>query len=155
VTVAVKLGLLEHHGKVRTEEGTFEVRRGDDGWYSVAGPSLKAPGRVRYDPERELVEIEHERTSLSIHFRTDLEKTTFALEGRVYNVASMDFGEISITEGTRLVVRGHATVSGVRLSTVDVDLQPLERELAVGLALRSSALEEDFWKEDHPRRMIP
>jgi hypothetical protein len=151
VVVAVKLGLLEQHGKVRTAEGIFEVRRGDDGWYSVAGPNPEASGRVRYDAEQELLEIDHEGTDLSIHFRPELERTTFELDGRVYDVASMHSGEISIKGGTRLVVRGHATVSGVRLTTVDVDLQPLERELAVGLALRSTALEEEFWKEDHPR----
>lgn len=62
----------------------------------------------------------------------------------------MDFGNISIKEGGRPAVRGHTTVSGVRLLVVAPDLEPLERELAFGLALRSSALDKDLWDEDHP-----
>ena len=150
MVVAVRLGLMERHGKVRTPEGTFEVHRGDDGWYTLAGPSPAASGRLRYDDDRALLEIEREAIHLSIQFRPETERTTFEFGGRTYDVAPMDFGEITIKEGTRVAVQGHATLSGARLKTVDRALQPIESELAFGLALRSSALDEDFWHEDHP-----
>ena len=66
----------------------------------------------------------------------------------------MDFGEISIKEGDRPVVRGHGTVSGVRLLEVAPEIEALERELAYGLALRSLALDKDLWREDNPLRFI-
>ncbi len=150
VVVVAKVGVLEKNGKVRTPEGTYEVTASDDGWYTVMGPASEASGRVRYDDDRNLLEVEKPGVRLSIHFRPELEHTTFELNRHIYEVATMDFGNISIKEGSRPVVRGHGTVSGVRLLAVAPDLEPLERELAFGLALRSSALDKDLWDEDHP-----
>ncbi len=150
MVVAVRLGLLEHHGKVRTPEGTFEVRRGEDGWFVVPGPASEASGRVRYDEEREVVEIEHGGAQFSIRFAPGSQTTRFELAGHAYDLGRIDFGEITIKEGTRVAARGHATLSGLRLTLVAADLEPLERELAFGLALRSSGLDEEFWREDHP-----
>ena len=62
----------------------------------------------------------------------------------------MDFGNISIREGARPVVRGHVTVSGARLLSVADEMLPVERELVFGLAVRSSAADEDYWDESHP-----
>ncbi len=150
MAVIAKVGLLEHGGKVRTKEGIFEVTRGTDGWYTVGGPGAEGPGRVRYDDERELLEIERPGVAVSIHFRPELERTTFMFRGHTYEVATMDFGNISIREGSRPVVQGHVTVSGDKLRTVAPDLLPIERELAFGLAVRSSAIDSDSWDEEHP-----
>ena len=150
MTVIAKVSLREHGGKVRTKEGIFEVTRAEDAWFSVGGPAAEGPGRVRYDDERETLQIERPGTALSIHFRPELERTTFTFGGHTYDVATMDFGTISIKEGSRPAVEGHVTVSGVRLLSVAPELLPVERELAFGLALRGAAADEDFWDESHP-----
>ncbi len=149
MAVVAKVGVLEEHGRVRTDEGTFAVRPAEDGWFTVAGKTPEESGRVRYDPERALLQIERADVRVWIQFRPELEKTVFEDGGHVYTVGNMDFGNISIKEGARTVVLGHVTVSGVRLLTVEADLKPLERELAFGLAIRSSEADKDFWKDDH------
>src|SRR5713226_2079241 len=58
VVVVAKVGVLEKKGKVRTAEGTYEVSLSDDDWYAVRGPASEAAGRVRYDDEGNLLEIE-------------------------------------------------------------------------------------------------
>lgn len=149
MVVVAKVAILEEHGKVRTDEGTFAVRAADEGWFTVAGKTPEDSGRVRYDPARALLEIDRPGVQVSIQFRPELEKTIFSLEGHLYEVATMDFGDIFIHEGNRSVVRGHVTVGGVRLLSVESDLKPIERELAFGLALRSSEADKEFWKDDH------
>ncbi len=149
MVVVAKVGVLEEHGRVRTEEGTFAVRPADEGWFTVAGKTPEDSGRVRYDPDRSLLEIERPGVHVSVQFRPELERTVFTLDGHVYEIGTMDFGNISIHEGDRSVVNGHVTVSGARLVTVENDLKPIERELAFGLALRSSEVDKEFWKDDH------
>ena len=149
MVVVAKIGILGK-GKVRTQTGTFEANPGDDNWYTVAGTTSGESGRVRYRDERNLLEIGRPGFDVSIHFRPELERTTFELNGRTYDVGTTDFGEISIKEGARVVVRGHGTISGVRLLAVAPDLAPLERELAFGFALRLGAQDKDLWDEDHP-----
>ena len=150
VAVIAKVGLLEHRGKVRTKEGVFEAVRGADGWYTVGGPAAEGPGKVRYDDEAERLELQRPGNAVSIHFRGELERTTFEYRGHTYDVATMDFGNILIQEGPRPVVQGHVTVSGARLVRVAPEMLPIERELAFGLALRSSAIDDDYWDESHP-----
>jgi hypothetical protein len=149
VVVVAKIG-IRGKGKVRTPEGIYDVRPADDDWFVVPGPSGAESGRVRYRDERDLLEIEGRGATLSIHFRPELEHTTFQFNGHAYEVATTDFGNISIHEGSRVVVRGHGTVSGARLLAVAADLAPLERELAFGFALRLSEQDKDLWDEDHP-----
>ena len=149
VVVVAKIG-IRGKGKVRTQEGMYDVSPADDEWFVVSGSPGEESGRVRYRDEQDLLEIERRGVELSIHFRPELEHTTFELNGHVYEVATTDFGHISITEGSRPVVRGHGTVSGVRLLAVAADLAPVQRELAFGFALRLSAQDKDLWDEDHP-----
>ena len=149
VVVVAKIG-IRGKGRVRTQEGIYDVSPTDDEWFVVSGPPGEGSGRVRYRDEHDLLEIERREVKVSIHFRPELEHTTFELNGHVYEVATTDFGDISIREGSRRVVRGHGTVSGVRLLAVDADLAPVERELAFGFALRLSAQDKDLWDEDHP-----
>ena len=138
MVVVAKIG-IRGKGKVRTQEGIYEVKSADDGWLTVSGPPPEGPGSVRYLDERDLLEIERRGGTFSIHFRPELEQTRFELNGRVYEVATTDFGHISIAEGSRPVVRGHGTVSGVRLLAVAADLAPFERELAFGFGEESKA----------------
>lgn len=150
VTVIAKVGLLEHGGKVRTADGVFEVRLGADGWYEVGGPASQGGGKVHYDRDRDRLEIQRPDATVSIAFLPELEHTTFSFHGHMYEIATMDFGNVSIKEGGRPAVQGHETVSGVRLLSVASELVPIERELAFGLAVRGAAVDEDNWREDEP-----
>ena len=149
MAVIAKIGMIEHRGKVRTHDGVFDVREGDDGWYRVEGPAGVGPGRLQYEPNRQVLTIERPEGPLIIDFQPDLQGTVFDFGGRHYDVGSMDFGNILIKEGGRTAVEGHVTIGGVRLVTVTPEFLPFERELAYGLALRGSALDSDFWREDH------
>lgn len=150
VAVVAKIGIREQHGKVRTAEGIVEVRRSPDGWYTVPGSGTEGAGRVKYDDERDVLDIERPGVSLSIRFRGETERTTFEFGGRAYEVATMDFGTILIQAGSHPVVQGHITVSGVRLLSVAPELRSIERELAFGLAVRSDEISKGFWREDEP-----
>lgn len=150
MAVLAKLGLREHSGKVRTRAGIFEVRGTPEDGYEVGGPQGEGPGHVRYDAERDVLDIQRPGIAVSIRFRPELEHTTFAFQGRTYEIGTMDVGNISVNEGSTPVVRGHETVSGVRLLTVAPEFVPIERELAFGLAVRSEAVDGDHWREDQP-----
>ncbi|HKW42673.1 MAG TPA: hypothetical protein VJP06_00675 [Thermoplasmata archaeon] len=150
MVVVAKISISANSGKVRTTEGIFQVTLEKDDWYSVAGPVPHEVGQVRYDDDRNSLEIQRPEGRLSIHFKPELEHTTFEWKGHSYQMGTLDFGEISIKEGSRAAVRGHGTVSGVRLLAVAPDLSPIERELAFGLALRSAAIDRDLWREDRP-----
>lgn len=149
MAVIAKIGVLEHRGKVRTQEGVFEVHEDADGGYTVGGPAGVAPGRLHYEPNRQVLTIERPEGRLVIDFQPDLERTVFEFGGRRYEVASMDFGNILVKEGARTAVEGHITIGGVRLVTVTPEFLPYERELAYGLALRGSVLDSEFWHEGH------
>ena len=150
MAVIAKLGLREKGGKVRTPAGLFDVTRNEDGRYVVPGPAGEPPGLVGYDGDRQLLRIERPGVAVEIRFRPELERTTFTFNGRQYEFGTMDFGTIRVTEAGRPVVQGYVTISGVRLLSVAPELVPIERELAFGLALRGSALDDMFWKEDQP-----
>ena len=147
MAIVAKTGILGG-GKVRTEDAVCKVRPAGEGWYSIPGRTSGDSGRVRYHGARDILEIERPGVSLSIQFRSELERTTFELDRTVYDVATMDFGHISIREQGRSVVEGRVTPSGVRLESVAPDLQPIERELAFGLALRSNELARIFRQAD-------
>lgn len=149
MAVIVKLGLLEHRGKVRTEGGVFGVEPADGGWYTVGGPASEGVGRVTYSEPRDTLRIERPGISLAVVFQPEPKATTFEFRGHTFEVGSMDFGSILVVEGGRAVVRGHVTISGVRLLSVAPELLPIEREFAFGLALRGAAQEEDFWQAEH------
>ncbi len=138
MAVIAKIGWIEHRGKVRTEAGVFEV-----------DPAAEGSGRVRYDGDRQIIRIERPGATVDIDFDPEPKRTVFQFQGHAYEVASMDFGDIAIREGGRIAVRGHVTISGVRLVSVSPELLPIERELAFGLALRGAGMEEDFWQADH------
>lgn len=150
MAVIAKIGLLRKGGKVRTKEGVFEVTLNEDGRYVVPGPAGEDSGLVRYDFDRQILHVERPGVTLEIRFRPELEHTTFEYGGHRYEIGTMDFGAIRFTEAGRTAVRGHVTISGVRLLFVASDLEPIERELAFGLALRGSALDDLFWQEDQP-----
>jgi hypothetical protein len=148
VAVVAKVGITGKRGKVRTPSGIFDVKPAAGGWYVVGSPPGEESGRVRYDDDRSLLEIEWPKATTSIHFRGEIEHTTFELNGHEYEIATMDFGNILVKEGNLPVVRGHGTISGVRLLEVSPEIEPFERELAFGLALRAAGIDRDLWRED-------
>lgn len=150
VTVVAKISLREHRGKVRTDGGVFDVEHAGEGWFAVSGPAAEGAGRVRYEPNQGILEIERPGIRLVVDFQPEMQGTRFTFGGHTYQAGSMDFGTIWIKDGERNVVQGHVTLSGVRLTLVAPEMQPIERELAFGLALRGEALDEDFWREDEP-----
>ena len=155
MAVIAKVGVIEHRGKVRTQEGVFAAEEGSDGWYTVGAPVGVAPGRLRYEPNRQVLTIERPDGDLVIDFQPEPERTVFELGGRRYVVGSMDFGNVLIKDGSRTAVQGHITIGGVRLVTVASEFLPFERELAYGLALRGSVLDSDLWREDHTLGLWP
>lgn len=148
MNVVAKLGLLEDRGRVRTDEGTFEVHPSEVDGYVVEAPTGKEPGLVRYDSEYQVLRIDRPEVTLAISFRPEAEHTTFLLNGRSYEVAPMGSGEILFTEEKRPVVRGHLTTSGAHLEFVAREFVPIVRELAFGLALRGAYGEERFWRRE-------
>lgn len=149
MAVIAKIGVIEHRGKVRTQEGVFAVEEGEDGWYTVGAPAGQTPGRLHYEPNRQVLTIERPEGALVIDFQPQIERTTFEFSGYRYEVGSMDFGNIVFKEGTRTAVQGHVTIGGVRLVTVAPEFLPFERELAYGLAIRGSVLDSEFWRDEH------
>ncbi len=149
MAVIAKIGVIEHRGKVRTQDGVFEVKEGEDGWYTVDAPAGQGSGRLRYEPNQQVLTIQRPEGELVIDFQPDIERTAFDFGGRHYDVGSMDFGNVLFKEGTRPAVQGHVTIGGVRLVTVAPEFIPFERELAYGLAIRGSVLDSDFWREEN------
>jgi len=147
VAIVAKTGIFGG-GKVRTEDAVCKVRPAGEGWYSIPGRTSGDSGRVRYHGARDILEIERPGVSLTIQFRSEMEKTTFELDRIAYDVATMDFGRVSIQERGRSVVEGRVTPGGVRLDSVAPELQPIERELAFGLALRSNEIARNFRQAD-------
>src|SRR5207245_8880990 len=121
VVVVAKIG-IRGKGRVRTQEGIYDVSPTDDEWFVVSGPPGEGSGRVRYRDEHDLLEIERREVKVSIHFRPELEHTTFEVNGHVYEVATTDFGDSSIREGRRRRGRGPGTVTGERPRAGDAGL---------------------------------
>ena len=135
VLVEARVGLLHH--RVLVDGASSAVWRGRGGWHLVEGSSGVLPGRVRYDSMRDRIHIDSAAGLLEIRFRW--RNTTFMWRGRRYRIESAFAGRTSSTIRTRPAVEGKTTWSGVRLTYVDPELRPIERELALGLALRAQA----------------
>ncbi len=155
VAVVAKLGVLEDHHKVKTDEGSFDVVPSEAGGYIVGAPSGQEPGLVSYETEQHVLDIRRPEVRVVIRFRPQTERTTFTLDEHVYDVGTMDFGNVDISERGRPVVRGYTTMSGVRLVSVAPELQPIERELAFGLALHSAWADETYARPESPSGEVP
>lgn len=117
-------------------DGTrYRVRREGQGAFRIAGPGPEDGGRVLFYPWRDYASIERRDGLVEIQFKD--ERTEFDWDRHTYRLGDMLDGDIHIREEERLVVDGRVTVSGVRLRTLAPDLDPIIRELAFALALRS------------------
>ena len=108
------------------------------GEYLIRGTGPQDSGRVRYFWDRDHAILENPFGEVEIRFRPN--GTHFVFDRRTYRIGSMIYGRIVIYERDRLVAKGRVTPSGVRLDTLAVDLHPIQRELALVLALRSEDL---------------
>jgi hypothetical protein len=86
---------------------------------------------------RDRIHIDSPAGLLEIRFRW--RNTTFMWRGRRYRIESAFAGRVRIVNDVRPAVEGKTTWSGVRLTYVEPELRPIERELALGLALRAQA----------------
>ncbi len=123
--------------RVRVEGAEWEVRRGRDGWFHVLDPRGRG-GRVRYDGWRDRLAIDAAEGALEIRFRW--RHTTFSWRGRTYRVTSMLWGRVSFLDGNLPVAEGRMTWGGMRFDLLSPEFHGIERELAVGFALRAQAI---------------
>ena len=144
VVVTVKRGLLRA-GRIVTDHTSFRVRRDADGSYIVPESSSQEPGRVRYLFLRDYLFVENPFHKIEIVFHPT--ETSFDFDNRTYRIEPMTEGKIVIRDRDRTVVEGRVTPSGVRLERIAIELEPIQNELAFGLALRSEDLDRQF----HPK----
>ena len=136
MTLEARIGILKDRLVVEGVE--YPVRHEGGGWVSVSSAGPRAGRRVRYDALRDRIRIEGsgETVAIPFHWR----HTTFDFDGRRYRVGPMAWGHVMVSRGDRPVVTGHVTMTGVRLGYVAPELQPIAKELAVGLAYRAIAM---------------
>lgn len=136
VTLEARIGILKDR---LLEEGVeYPIRREGGGWVSVPSIGAHPGGRVRYDAFRDRIRIESFAGSTLVPFRW--RGTNFTFGGQKYRIGPMAWGHVMVSCGERPVVTGRVTMSGVRLGYVAQELDPIARELAVGLAYRAIAI---------------
>jgi hypothetical protein len=148
--IKVRRGLVRA-GRVIVGEVSWRVKREDEGVFNVYGSDFRLAGCIRYLFWRDhaFLETGSHKVEISFHSR----ESSFVFNGATFRLGSMNEGRIVIRERDRVVMEGRVTPGGVRLEAVAMDLEPIQRELAFCLALRS----EDLYRQFHPpeRRMEP
>ncbi len=136
VALEAKIGILKD--RLVVEGAEYPLRREGGGWITVPTVGSRRGGRVRYDALRDRIRIEtpSDAALIPFHWR----HTTFAFRGHTYRVGPMAWGHVMVSREERPVVTGRVTLSGVRLGYVAPELEPIARELAVGLAYRAISL---------------
>jgi len=147
VAVIVKRGLVRP-GRVLVDHTTYRVRRNRDGSFVVPEAASQSPGRVNYLFLRDQLFLENPLYKVAVLFHTG--ETTFEFDRRTYSIGPLTDGRVLIREQDRTVVEGRVTPTGVRLDTIAAELEPIQNELAFGLALRTEDLDRQF--NPHIRR---
>ncbi len=136
MTLEARIGILRD--RLVVEGAEYPVRREGGGWVSVPSADSASRGRVRYDALRDRIRIDSPGGSAVIPFRW--RGTTFTFGGRRYRVGPMTWGHVMVSRDDRPVATGRVTAMGVRLGYVAPEIEPIARELTVGLAFRAIAL---------------
>jgi hypothetical protein len=144
VTITVKRGVVRP-GRIVVDHVSYRVHRDRDGSFIVPEIAAEGPGRVRYLSLRDEMFLENPSYQVEVRFRPG--ETSFEFDRNTYRIEPMTEGRILVRERERTVVEGRVTPSGVRLEAVAPELQPIQNELAFGLALRSEDLDRQF----HPK----
>ncbi len=140
MAVVVRRGRLRT-GVVVVDGDVYRVRRGKGGWYTVCARTPYDDGRVLFDDPQDHATLQRSDGTVEIQFH--LEETVFGWQARAHQLASMEWGQITIDQEGRTVARGHVTVSGIHLETVAPELLPIVREPAFALTLHSEFLARD------------
>ena len=135
--VLVRRGIVRA-GRLIADGVSYRIRRAGQGEYLIQRMGPYDIGCVRYFAYRDHLILENPWGRIEIRFHPT--GTSFAFDRRFHRIGSMLEGRIVIYERHRLVAKGRVTPSGVRLETLAPDLHPIQRELALGLALRSEDL---------------
>ncbi len=132
MVLEAKLGFLRDRLFVEGKE--VPLRRESGGWTYVPGDAPGEGGRVRYDGLRDRIRVESPHGNVDIRFRW--RQTSFLWRGRRYRLGPMVWGHVTVFEGDRPAATGRLTLSGIRLGYVSPELEPIARELVIGLARR-------------------
>lgn len=137
MVVAVKRGLVRT-GQVVVDGTSYRIRREREGWLSILDSAGHVSGRIRYLEFRDRFALTNGHGNVDTVFRPGY--GSFEFGGRTYVIESMESGQLVVHQDLRSVVRGRVTPEGVRLEFVAGELHPIQKELALGLALRSEDL---------------
>src|SRR5207249_10249545 len=132
--------------RITTLRPNMRARRDRNGSYVIPALGDQGHANVQYLFMRERLELKKARSEVEITFGRNL--ATFEFDARTYQIGSMSKGDNIVRERDRIVIEGRVTVSGVRLQKVSTDLEPIQRELAFGLALRSEDLSRQSYLAD-------
>lgn len=136
MTLEARIGILKDRLVVEGVE--YPIRREGGGWVSVPSAGSRPSGRVRYDALHDRIRIESAAGTTVVPFRW--RGTTFTFAGQRYRVGPMAWGHVMVSRGDAPVVTGRVTMHGVRLGFVAPELNPIAKELTVGLAFRALAM---------------
>jgi hypothetical protein len=139
--ITVRRGLVRA-GRVIVDDVRWRVKRDGKEDFKVHGPDFRVVGGIRYLFWRDTALLETPLHKIEISFRS--QETSFVFASRTYRLGSMNEGRIVIRERERVVLEGRVTPSGVRLETLAMDLEPIQKELAFCLALRSEDLDRQL-----------
>ncbi len=136
MTLEARIGILRDRLVVEGVE--YPVRRDGGGWVSVPSLSSVPAGRVRYDALRDRIRIESPSGVTVVPFRW--RGTNFTYGGQRYRIGPMAWGHVMVSRGERPVATGRVTMHGVRLGFIAPELNPIAKELTIGLAFRAVAM---------------
>jgi hypothetical protein len=136
VTLEARIGILKDRLVVEGVE--YPIRREGGGWVSVPSMGSRPSGRVHYDALRDRIRIESSLGSTVIPFRW--RGTNFNFGGQRYRIGPMAWGHVMVSRGDRPMATGRVTMHGVRLGFIAPELDPIAKELAIGLAFRAIAI---------------
>jgi len=144
---------LEKTGRSERRRAFTTSVAAPDGWYTVAGPAVQQPGRVRYNDDRNLLESNYPVERLdSLSGR--MERTTFEL---MDTSTKWDDG-LRESQSKRATARSSAAmgpVSGVRLSKVAPEMRPRTRNCHTGLRFGVWRWTKIFEGEIHCQFIFP
>ncbi len=131
-----RIGILRDRLVVEGVE--YPIRREGGGWVSVPSLGSVPSGRVRYDALHDRIRIESSAGTTLVPFRW--RGTNFTFGGERYRIGPMAWGHVMVSRGDRPVATGRVTVHGVRIGFIAPELNPIAKELVIGLAFRAIAM---------------
>lgn len=116
------------------------VRRLGRGWFQIGDATRDRARRVQYQDRLVTDRITIARPEGDVIIRFRLRNTAFEFGGRTYRVRSLLGGQIRITDGPTVSLRGKVLLGRIRVDYISAALEPIGLELAFGLARKVAAL---------------